>query len=163
MDWVSGINLFISIGTFIIVIINIFIDNKQRKIDRQIDVIIGERRRMQQELFKSVINILEIYRQLEYNKNLKENDILFHEILNYRVSIWINLNRENSFSKELRSNCNQLSIWIASALEEQNADNIQSFIATANDNRNQIWILIDKYIEEEERLIQLILNGKLKN
>ena len=118
---------------------------------------------MQQELFKSVINILEIYRQLEYNKNLKENDILFHEILNYRVSIWINLNRENSFSKELRSNCNQLSIWIASALEEQNADNIQSFIATANDNRNQIWILIDKYIEEEERLIQLILNGKLKN
>lgn len=163
MDWVSGINLVISIGTFIIVIINIFIDNKQRKIDRQIDVIIGERRRMQQELFKSVINILEIYRQLEYNKNLKENDILFHEILNYRVSIWINLNRENSFSKELRSNCNQLSIWIASALEEQNADNIQSFIATANDNRNQIWILIDKYIEEEERLIQLILNGKLKN
>ena len=163
MDWVSGINLFISIGTFIIVIINIFIDNKQRKIDRQIDVIIGERRRMQQEFFKSVINILEIYRQLEYNKNLKENDILFHEILNYRVSIWINLNRENSFSKELRSNCNQLSIWIASALEEQNADNIQSFIATANDNRNQIWILIDKYIEEEERLIQLILNGKLKN
>lgn len=156
MNWISVMTLLISAGTLGTLFINI----KERKIDRQIGVTIEERRRMQQELFKNVLGILEIYRELEYKKLLKEKNILFHEVLNYKVGVWINLNRENSFSVELRSNCNTLATWVANCLEIENDDS--EYIAATNINRQHIWVLIDKYIEEEEKLIQSIMTGKNK-
>lgn len=161
MDWISVINLLISIGTFITVIVKIIIGNNQKKIDRRIGVIIGERRRMQQELFKNVLGILQIDREVECKKFLKEKDILFHEVLNYKIGIWINLNRENSFYEELRSDCTELATLVASDLETSNDDDkIEVYNKVRNLNRQHIWILIDKYIEEEEKLIQSIMNGK---
>lgn len=164
MNWVSVITLLISALTLFMVGVELFVNTRQRKIDRQIEVTIGERRRMQQELFKNVLGILEIERELQYGKFLKENNMLFHEVLNYKVGIWINLNRENSFSGDLRSNCNELVTWIASTLEEASDDNTAcSYLKAADRNRQQIWILIDKYIEEEEKIIKSIVSGgKLK-
>ena len=87
--------------------------------------------------------------------------MLFHEVLNYKVGVWINLNRENSFSVELRSNCNSLATWVASALEEISDDNtVCSYLKAADRNRQQIWSIIDKYIEEEEKIIESIVSGK---
>lgn len=160
MGWISVINLLISIGTFITIIVKIAISNSQKKIDRRIEVIIGERRRMQQELFKNVLGILQIDREVEYKKFLKEREILFHEVLNYKIGVWINLNRENSFYEKLRSNCNELATWVASDLETSNDDTREVYNKARNLNRQHIWVLIDKYIEEEEKLIQLIMNGK---
>ena len=157
MNW----TLFISLLTLIMVVVELFINTKQRKIDRQIDVTVGERRRMQQELFKSILGILEIERELKYEKFLKEKNMLFHELLNYKVGVWINLNRENSFSAELRNHCNSLATWIASALEESSDNNTaSSYIEDADNNRKNIWLLIDRYIEEEEQIIKLIVRGK---
>lgn len=161
MDWVSVITLLISALTLFMVGVELFVNTRQRKIDRQIEVTIGERRRMQQELFKNVLGILEIERELQYEKFLKEKNMLFHEVLNYKVGIWINLNRENSFSVDLRSNCNELATWVASALEEVSDYNRAcSYLKAADRNRQQIWILIDKYIEEEEKIIKLIVAGR---
>lgn len=161
MNWASIITLLISALTLIMVGVELFITTKQRKIDRQIEVTIEERRRMQQELFKNVVGILEIYRELEYGTLLKDKDILFHEVLNFKIGVWINLNRENSFSDELRSDCTALVTWVASALEEISDETKKySYLQAANSNRQHIWILIDKYIEEEESLIRSIVSGK---
>lgn len=162
MDLISVINLFISIGTFIIVIVKLIINNNQRKVDREIDVIIGERRRMQQELFKNILGLLEIDREVEYGKLLKDKDVLFNEVLNYKVLIWINLNRENSFYEKLRSNCTELATWVASALEVIDYEKITSYNKALNRNRQHIWRLIDKYIEDEEKIIESIMRGESK-
>lgn len=163
MNWVSVITLLISFGTLIMVGVELFINTNQKKIDRQIAVTVKERRRMEQDLFKNVIGILEIYRELEYKKFLKEKNILFHEVLNYKVGVWINLNNENSFSLDLRKNCNELATLVASGLETINDDNkIELYQKKANLNRQRIWISIDKYIEEEEKLIKSIVAGEKK-
>ncbi|WP_236894756.1 hypothetical protein [Clostridium beijerinckii] len=160
MNWISIISLIISALTLIMVGVQLFINTKQKEIDRQVEVMIKESRRMQQELFKNVLGILEVDRELQYSKLLKEKDVLFHEVLNYRVGVWINLNRENSFSSELRSRCNNLSIWAASTLEASSDDNVSKYLEAANRDRQKVWILIDKYIEEEDKLIKSIISGK---
>lgn len=161
MNLISVGTLIISFFTLIMVGVELFVKINQRKIDRQIEVIVGERKRMQQELFKNLLGILEIERELQYEKFLKEKNMLFNNILNYKIGVWINLNRENSFSAELRNNCDSLATWIASALEET-SDNktVYSYLEVADNNRKHIWVLIDKYIEEEERLIKLIVAGR---
>ena len=161
MDFISVITLLISIGTLACVIAELYINLKQRKIDRRIEVTIGELRRMHQELFKNVLGILEIAREVENQKLLKEENILFNEVLQYRIGVWINLNRKNRFSEELRSKCNELAVWIASFIESTSENNEKlNFLKEANLNRQRICILIDKYIEEEDRLIEVIVNGK---
>lgn len=161
MNWISVISLIISALTLVMVGVQLFINTKQKKIDRLVDVRVKESRRMQQELFKNVLGILEVDRELQYEKLLKEKNVLFHEVLNYRVGVWINLNRENIFSAELRTRCNSLAIWASSILEGSSDDNTTHiFFEAANRDRQQIWILIDKYIDEEEKLIKSILNGK---
>lgn len=80
-------------------------------------------------------------------------------MLNYKVGVWINLNRENKFADNLRGDCNLLATWIASALEETN-DNTSSYLLAADECRKNIWMLIDKYIEEEEQMIKSIISGK---
>lgn len=164
MNWISGITLFISFLTLIMVGVELFINTKQRKIDRQIEVTVGEHRRMQQELFKNVLGILEIERELQHKKFLKEKNILFHEVLNHKIGVWINLNRENSFSSDIRSHCTSLATWVASALEESGDNNtVCSYLEAAHNHSKHIWVLIDKYIEEEEHIIKSIVAGeKLK-
>ncbi|GEM_PF-1575908 len=163
MNWISVITLIISLGTLIIAAGTLFSNIKERKIDRRIGVIIEERRRMQQKLFENVIGILEIDREVQYGKLLKEENILFHEVLNYKVGVWINLNHKNSFSEELRSSCTSLATWAANSLDEKRDINlIFSDRKSTNRNRQNIWVLIEKYIEEEEELIQSIVAGKNK-
>ncbi|NGT03824.1 hypothetical protein [Clostridium perfringens] len=87
MDILSMVTAGVSIGTFGMIIVKFFWDSKQKKIDREISIMVAENRRKQQELFKNIIGILEVYRQVEYENLLKEESILFHEILNYKVGV----------------------------------------------------------------------------
>ncbi|HHD2969849.1 hypothetical protein ACV3K4_04385 [Clostridium perfringens] len=160
MNYVSIVTAGVSIGTLIMVIVKFYWDSRQKKIDREISIMVVENRRKQQELFKNIIGILEIYRQAEYENLLKEESILFHEILNYKVGVWINLNYENKFKDELRDNCNKLVTLVASALECNDTTKQKNYIDSANKNRLEIWKLIDKYIEEEEKIIKSMLLGK---
>lgn len=161
MNLVSKITLLISALTLIMVGIELFVKTKQRKIDRQIEVTIVEHRRMQQELFKNVIGILEIDRETQYEKFLKEKNILFHEALNFKVGVWINLNRENRCAEDLRNSCNTLVTCIADFLEDGfDQETYLSYNELTNHNRQKIWGLIDKYIEEEDKLNKKIVTGK---
>lgn len=163
MNWVLGVDFIISILTLIMVGVELFINTNQRKIDRKIEVTIAERRRMQQELFKNILGILEIDRECQYKKFLKEENVRLHEVLNYKIGVWINLNRQNSFSENLRSECNQLATCVGSYLDTLgDGKEKYRYMQTANLNRHKIWGLIDKYIEEEERLIQSIVSGEKK-
>ncbi|AMN35155.1 hypothetical protein ACSXC4_01805 [Clostridium perfringens] len=160
MDILSMVTAGVSIGTFGMIIVKFFWDSKQKKIDREISIMVAENRRKQQELFKNIIGILEVYRQVEYENLLKEESILFHEILNYKVGVWINLNYENKFKDDLRDNCNKLVTLVASALECNDTTKQINYINSDNKNRLEIWNLIDKYIEEEEKIIKSMLIGK---
>ena len=160
MDILSMVTAGVSIGTFGMIRVKFFWDSKQKKIDREISIMVAENRRKQQELFKNIIGILEVYRQVEYENLLKEESILFHEILNYKVGVWINLNYENKFKDDLRDNCNKLVTLVASALECNDTTKQINYINSDNKNRLEIWNLIDKYIEEEEKIIKSMLIGK---
>lgn len=160
MNYLSIITAGVSIGTFLMVIVKFFWDLRQKRIDREINIMIVENRRKQQELFKNVMGILEVHRQIEHEILLKEKSILFHEILSLKVGVWINLNSQNKFKDELRSNCNELVMWVASALETDGVESQKKYTDISIKNRMQIWILIDKYIDDEESIIKLILKGK---
>lgn len=160
MNYLSIVTAGVSIGTFLMVIVKFFWDVRQKRIDREINIMIVENRRKQQELFKNVMGILEVHRQIEHEILLKEKSILFHEILSFKVGVWINLNSQNNFKDELRNNCNELVMWVASALETDGVEPQKEYTDISIKNRMQIWILIDKYIDEEESIIKLILKGK---
>ncbi|NGT03823.1 hypothetical protein [Clostridium perfringens] len=72
----------------------------------------------------------------------------------------INLNYENKFKDDLRDNCNKLVTLVASALECNDTTKQINYINSDNKNRLEIWNLIDKYIEEEEKIIKSMLIGK---
>jgi len=159
MDWVSIITLLISFFTLVTVIWQAISNNRNRKIDRQVTVIVTERRRMQKELFKHIMAILDIDRKVNYSTSIDSMGNFMHDILNHKINVWINLNRENQYSKDLRSNCNLLATWIASIVENPKSEYKDSFLEAADANRKEIWLLIDKYIEEEEKLTKEIMEG----
>lgn len=87
MNYLSIITAGVSIGTFLMVIVKFFWDVRQKRIDREINIMIVENRRKQQELFKNVMGILEVHRQIEHEILLKEKSILFHKILSFKVGV----------------------------------------------------------------------------
>ncbi|MFE6585639.1 hypothetical protein ACFVM9_13075, partial [Bacillus mobilis] len=73
------------------------------------------------------------------------------------IFIWINLDRKNKFTKDLRINCNEYITWWASFLESSNDEEKSNFERASYKNMKSIWILIDKYIEEENKLIEELM------
>lgn len=153
MDWISIVTLIISGGTLVLLIIQFFVNNNNKSIDRRLGVMVSAQREKQKELFVHVLGLLDIERQISYktisNDEIKRN---FHNALDHKVNIWINLNRNNKYTVEMRDHCTQLAFWLASSLESQN--NKDSYMDSANRNVQVVWQLIDKYIYEEEKLIE---------
>ena len=79
------------------------------------------------------------------------------ESLSYKVGVWININRKNKFAERLRDNCTSLATWLASSAESRIMGNNNNYLESAHRNVMDIWILVDKYIEEEENLIEYLL------
>lgn len=163
MSWTEIITLIISSLTLVMVVVELFVNTREKHIDRQIDIIIKEHKKMQQELFKNIIGILEINRMIEYENFLKDKNVLFNDILNYKISVWINLNNRNKFANELRENCNGLVTLVASFLDKYDIKESKMYLTNSNLYRQKIWKLIDKYINEEELLNKYIITGNYKN
>lgn len=150
LNLVNILTLCISLGTFIILIINSI---KNRKIN----VLLSEKRKMQNDLFLSITKILDIGRRSLEIKDLKERQQMKYDLLNHKILIWINLDYKNKYAKDMRENCNQYIFWCASSLENNSSSEKIDIHLTANKNLHSIWQLIDLYIEEENKLIEKLI------
>jgi len=81
-----------------------------------------------------------------------EKQRMKYELLNHKVLIWVHLNKENRYAKEMRESCNKYIFWCASSLESNDIEERSKYLFSADDSAKGIWLLIDKYIEEEEKL-----------
>lgn len=159
MDWVSVVTLLISGGTLVLLIIQFFVNNNNRNIDRRIGVMVNAQREKQKELFVHVLGLLDIERQITY-ATISESEMnkSFHNALDHKINIWINLNRNNKYAIDMRENCTLLAFWLASSLES--SKDKESYMESAQRNAQIIWQLIDRYISEEEKLIEEMMSTK---
>lgn len=159
MDWISIVTLIISGGTLVLLIIQFLVNNNNRNIDRRIGVMVNAQREKQKELFVHILGLLDIERQITYATiSNEEINRSFHNALDHKVNIWINLNRKNKYSKDMRENCTHLATWLASSLES--SKDKEHYMKSAQRNAQIIWQLIDRYIDEEEKIIEEMMSVK---
>ncbi|MGH0779827.1 hypothetical protein ACQVQ8_22320 [Bacillus cereus] len=157
MDWIKIITLIFSGITAVMIIINSIRDYLTKKKDRRISVVLPEKRRMQNELFEHIIKVLDLGRRCIGELDENEKQKMKFELLNHRPFIWINLDRKNRFSKELRANCNEYITWCAHFVDSSNEVEKNNSIRASDKNKKVIWVLIDKYIEEENKSIEKLM------
>lgn len=92
---------------------------------------------------------------VETDENNKQK--MKFELLNYKIFIWINLNRKNHVQEDLREQSNIYINFCVSSLEVPNREEQLSYLDNANQNLNFILQLIDRYIEEENKLIEELM------
>lgn len=152
MDWIEYTTLGVSIGTLLLLIYNSFSSKREKRKDRRISVVLEERRKMHTELFQHITSVLDLgIKSLEIEDMGKRQEMKW-QLLNHKIFIWVNLNRENEFARQLRSHCNEYVFWCASMLEKEFNSQDDSYELAANRSVQHIWILIDKYIENENEL-----------
>ncbi|HDR8185465.1 TPA: hypothetical protein ROY30_003152 [Bacillus cereus] len=147
----------LSLATLIVSIYNARTLNENKEKDRRIAVELSEKRRMQNDLFEHITKVLDLGRRCSVETDEKEKQKIKFELLNHKIFIWINLDRKNKFTKDLRINCNEYITWWASFLESSNDEEKSNFERASYKNMKSIWILIDKYIEEENKLIEELM------
>ncbi|KAA6454400.1 hypothetical protein [Bacillus cereus] len=130
----------------------IAVENKEK--DRRIAVELSEKRRMQNDLFEHITKVLDIGRRCDVETDVEEKQKMKFELLNHKVFIWINLDRKNKFSEDLRGNCNTYITWCADFLSTSDEEKKIHYQRASEKNKQIIWVLIDKYIEEENKLIE---------
>ncbi|SIR47628.1 hypothetical protein SAMN05878494_3939 [Bacillus cereus] len=153
MDWIKIITLGIALFTLVVSIYNARTLNENKEKDRRIAVELSEKRRMHNDLFEHITKILDLGRRCRVETDEKEKQKMKFELLNHKIFIWINLDRDNCFAKDLRENSNKYIFWWASFLESSNKEEKINFERASDKNMKSIWLLIDKYIEEENKLI----------
>lgn len=87
---------------------------KTKKKIIRIAVELSEKRRMQNDLFEHITKVLDLGRRCSVETDEKEKQKIKFELLNHKIFIWINLDRKNKFTKDLRINCNEYITWWAS-------------------------------------------------
>lgn len=155
MDWIQLGTLFISGATLLKVVHDSKNKQKQLEIDRRIEVMVEDQREKQRKLFEHVTALLNIEERFIYSKLSEEElpSILINS-LSHKVGVWININRRNKIAEELRDNCTELATWLASTAEARMIKKDDNYLDAAHRNVMKIWFFINKYIEEEERLIE---------
>ncbi|MBJ7962184.1 hypothetical protein [Bacillus cereus] len=144
----------ISLATLFVSIYNARTLNENKEKDRRIAVELSEKRRMQNDLFEHITKVLDIGRRCDVETDEKEKQKMKFELLDHKIFIWINLDRKNKFSKDLRENCNGYIIWCADFLSAADEEKKLHYQRASEKNKQIIWVLIDKYIEEENKLIE---------
>ncbi|MGM1462405.1 MULTISPECIES: hypothetical protein [Bacillus cereus group] len=135
------------------VIVNAIKDYLTKKKDRRITVSLPEKRRMQKDLMDHITKVLDLGRRCFEETDEHEKQKIKFELLNHKVYIWINLNEENSFAKELRSHSTEYIFWCASFLDSPNEKEKFNFRTDSYKNQRSIMGVIEKYYKEENRLI----------
>ncbi|MCU5708006.1 hypothetical protein OCF67_28365 [Bacillus wiedmannii] len=143
----------ISLATLIVSIYNARTLNENKEKDRRIAVVLSEKRRMHNDLFEHITKVLDLGRRCSEETDEKEKQKMRLELLNHKIFIWINLDRDNRFSNKLREHSNSYIFHYASYLESTNPTMGFNTQAKAYDDQREIMKLIDKYIEEENKLI----------
>lgn len=147
----------ISLATLIVSIYNARTLNENKEKDRRIAVELSEKRRMHNDLFEHITKVLDLGRRCSMETDEKERQKMKFELLDHKIFIWINLDRKNKFAKDLRVNCNEYITWWASILDSSNDEEKLNFERESYKNMRSIWVLIDKYIEEENKLIEALM------
>ncbi|MEM5623723.1 hypothetical protein AAHB56_30890 [Bacillus thuringiensis] len=112
-----------------------------------------EKRRMQKDLMDHITKVLDLGRRCFEETDEDERKKIKFELLNHKVYIWINLNEENSFAKELRNHSTEYIFWCASFLDSSNEEEKCNFRTDSYKNQRSIMGVIEKYYKEENRLI----------
>jgi hypothetical protein len=152
VTWVEYITLGVSVATLLLLIYNSISLNRAKKKDRRISVVLEERRKMHNELFHNITSVLDLGRKSIEIVDKEKRQEMKWQLLNHKIYIWVNLNRENEFSEQLRSRCNEYVFWCAGILEKEFDNQVGSYTSAADKSVQSIWILIDKYIEKENDL-----------
>ncbi|MDM5285796.1 hypothetical protein [Peribacillus frigoritolerans] len=147
----------ISLATLIVSIYNARTLNENKEKDRRIAVLLSEKRRMQNNLFEHITKVLDLGRRCFEEKGENEKQKMKFELLNHKIYIWINLDRDNGFAKGLRENSNEYIFLCASFLDSSDEAERLNFQKVSYKDQRSIWILIDKYIEEENKLIEELM------
>lgn len=87
MSWVDYTTLGISAGTFLIVVVNTIFNIRARRKDRRITVFLEERRKMHNELFNHIIQILDIGGKSMYVESFDKRQELRLELLNHKIYV----------------------------------------------------------------------------
>ncbi|BCA33689.1 hypothetical protein BwiPL1_20710 [Bacillus wiedmannii] len=154
MDWIKIITLGIALFTLVVSIYNAITLNKNKEKDRRIAVELSEKRRMHNDLFEHITKVLDLGRRFSEETDGIEKQKMKFELQNHKVFIWINLDRDNCFAEELRGNCNEYIFRQVSSWEETDGE---WHVSYAQENFYLIYELIDKYIEEENKLIKELM------
>lgn len=79
MDWIGMVQISLSIGTFGILVYEVFYNSRQRKIDRRISVTAEDQREKLRKLFDNVTGLLDIEKKFIYSKITEDelSSILF--------------------------------------------------------------------------------------
>jgi hypothetical protein len=147
----------VQIFTFIFVIVNTAEAIIAKKKDRKITVLLTEKRKLQNDLFTHLTKVLDLGRQCLIGQTEENKKKIELELLNHKIFIWINLNRDNRFSSKLREHVNNYIVFSISCLNENEDENKHSYSLAANKDAQNIWVLIDKYIDEENILIEKLI------
>ncbi|OOZ97586.1 hypothetical protein CQZ91_13320 [Bacillus cereus] len=133
----------------------IAIENTEK--DRRIAVELSEKRRMQNELMNHITKVLDLGRRCVEEVDENEKKKIKFELLNHKVFIWINLDRKNKVSKNLRKNCNGYVTLCADYLSTSDEEKKINYQRASEKNKQTMWVLIDEYIEEENKLIDRLM------
>jgi uncharacterized LabA/DUF88 family protein len=147
----------ISLATLFVSIYNARTLNENKEKDRRIAVELSEKRRMQNDLFEHITKVLDIGRRCDVETDEKEKQKMKFELLDHKIFIWINLDRKNKFSKDLRENCNGYITWCTDFLSTADKEKKLHYQRASEKNKQIIWVLIDKYIETENKLIEELM------
>ncbi|HDR4903690.1 hypothetical protein COC69_02385 [Bacillus cereus] len=153
MDWIKFGTLVISFFTLLLSIYSARTLNQNKEKDRKVTVSLPEKRRMQKDLMDHITKVLDLGRKCFEETDENEKKKIKFELLNHKVYIWINLNEENSFAKELRSHSTEYIFWCASFLDSPNEKEKFNFRTDSYKNQRSIMGVIEKYYKEENRLI----------
>lgn len=153
----TGLNISLSIGTILISALTLCFTIFNSKKTRKITVLLSEKQKRHEEAFKHITSVLDIGRRSFDVENNTDRQEMKYEILNHKVLIWVCLNKENKYAQELRENCNKYIFVCASTLEKEHKEERHKDFNAIDKYAKEIWKLIDKYIEEEDKLrIKLI-------
>ncbi|PFO09259.1 hypothetical protein COJ63_06055 [Bacillus cereus] len=153
MDWIKFGTLVISFFTLLLSIYSARTLNQNKEKDRKVTVSLPEKRRMQKDLMDHITKVLDLGRKCFEETDENEKKKIKFELLNHKVYIWINLNEENSFAKELRSHSTEYIFWCASFLDSPNEKEKFNFRTDSYKNQRSIMGVIEKYYKEENKLI----------
>ncbi|MFY4685304.1 hypothetical protein [Bacillus anthracis] len=157
MDWIKFGTLVISFFTLLLSIYSAKTLNQNKKKERRITLFLSEKRRMQNDLFKHITQMLDFGRRCFEEIDEKEKQKIKFELLNLKMLITVNLDKDNDFAEDLGGNCIEYITWCASFLEASDEKVKSNYLGASYKSQLSIWNLVNKYRENDNKLIEELM------